>query len=438
MSEPFEPVDPGEPRPAATLVLLRPGPSGPEVLLARRPASMAFAPDVHVFPGGRVDSADAHPSLVARSAITPEQAAAALGGDLPPTRAISKYICAIREAFEEAGVLLADTGDISAATVRAARAALVGGEIHFQALAAQLDLHLRTDLLVSISRWVTPPSMPRRFDARFFAAELPAGASASLHGDEVVEQAWLRPGDALDGMAEGRLALWPPTAATLQQLEYVTAFDEVRDRLATGTLGGVHVESVALDTTRIEMPAAGGVAGQTVDAYLVGRRAFVLVDPGDPTGPALERAVSLASELGGAIRAIALTHVDADHSAGAEVLAERLGIPILVGPGGGRPLPYETREVADGERIDLGDVPLTVVATPGPRPDHVAFVVGDGTAVLTGDLDGRRGSRMLPGPVDAASLMASRVRLNGVAPEAPRLAGHHDGGAIIPAGGQHR
>ena len=133
------------------------------------------------------------------------------------------------------------------------------------------------------------------------------------------------------------------------------------------------MESVALDTTRIEMPAAGGVAGQTVNAYLVGRRSFVLVDPGDPTGPALDRAVALASELGGAIRAIALTHVDADHSAGAEVLAERLGIPILVGPGGGRPLPYETRELADGERIDLGDVPLTVGrhARPATGPRRV-------------------------------------------------------------------
>jgi len=256
------------------------------------------------------------------------------------------------------------------------------------------------------------------------AAELPAGASASLHGDEVVDHEWMRPADALDAMAEGTIQLWPPTAATLQQLEHVTAFDDVRDHLATRTLGGVRVESVALDTTRIEMPAAGGVAGQTVDAYLVGRRAFVLVDPGDPTGPALDRAVALAAELGGAIRAIALTHVDADHAAGAEVLAERLGIPILVGPGGGRPLPYETRELADGERIELGDVPLTVVATPGPRPDHLAFVVGEGAAVLTGDLDGQRGSRMLPGPVDAAALLASRVRLARIAPAAPRLAGH--------------
>jgi glyoxylase-like metal-dependent hydrolase (beta-lactamase superfamily II) len=280
--------------------------------------------------------------------------------------------------------------------------------------------------------------MPRRFDARFFAAELPAGARASLHGDEVAEQTWFRPRDALEAMAEGTLQLWPPTAATLQQLEHVTVFEEVRERLATGTLGSVHVESVGLDMTRIEMPAAGGVAGQTVDAYLVGRRAFVLIDPGDPTGPALDRAVELAAELGGAIRAIALTHVDADHSAGAEVLAERLEIPVLVGPGGGRPLPYATRELADGERIDLGDVPLTAVATPGPRPDHLAFVVGDGTAILTGDLDGRRGSRMLPGPVDEASLRVSRERLSRLALGAPRLAGHHGDAAIIAAGGHDR
>jgi glyoxylase-like metal-dependent hydrolase (beta-lactamase superfamily II)/8-oxo-dGTP pyrophosphatase MutT (NUDIX family) len=431
-------IEPVEPLPAATLVLLRPGRFGPEALLGRRPPSMAFAPDVHVFPGGRVDPSDAHPSLVARSVISPADAAAALGGDVSPTRAISKYIAAIREAFEEAGVLLADADDVSAATVRMARAALVGGEIHFQALAAQLDLRLRTDLLVSISRWVTPPSMPRRFDARFFAAELPEGASASLHGDEVVEQAWLRPGEALDAMADGRLELWPPTAASLQQLEHVTTFDDVRDRLATGTLGQVHVESAALDVTRIEMPAAGGVAGQTVNAYLVGRRGFVLVDPGDPTGPALDRAVELAAELGGTIRAIALTHVDADHAAGAEVLAERLEIPILVGPGGGRPLPYDTTEVADGERIDLGDVTLTAIAAPGVRPEHLAFVVGDGAAILTGDLEGPRGSRMLPGPVDTAALRGSRELVARTSPGAARLAGHPSGAAIIGAGGQDR
>ena len=99
------------------------------------------------------------------------------------------------------------------------------------------------------------------------------------------------------------------------------------------------------------MPAGGGVAGQPVCAYLVGRRRFVLVDPGDPTGPALERALTIATRRDGTIEAVALTHVDPDHAAGAEAVAERLGIPIVTGPGGGRPLPYPVRELADLETL---------------------------------------------------------------------------------------
>ena len=283
---------------------------------------MAFAPDVHVFPGGRVDPTDAHPSLIARSVVSPEAAAVALGGDLPPTQAIAAFIAAIRESFEEAGVLFADVGPGSSpGALGAARAALVGGEIGFQALAAQLDLTLRTDWLVPISRWVTPPSMPRRFDARFFAAELPDGAKASIEGDEVVEHTWLRPADALDAMAAGEFAMWLPTSTTLQQLEHVRDFEEVRSRLAQGPLGSVEVDEPADGVIRIGMPAGGGVAGQPVNAYLVGRRSFVLVDPGDPTGPGLERAFEEAESRGGTIRAIALTHVDPDHAAGAELVA---------------------------------------------------------------------------------------------------------------------
>jgi glyoxylase-like metal-dependent hydrolase (beta-lactamase superfamily II) len=172
------------------------------------------------------------------------------------------------------------------------------------------------------------------------------------------------------------------------------------------------------------MPAGGGVAGQPVSAYLVGRRSFVLADPGDPTGPGLDRAVALAAERGGSIAAIALTHVDPDHHAAAEGLAEQFGIEIIAGPGAGRSVPFGVREIADGDVIGLGDVPLRVVATPGPRPDHVAYLVGQGTMALTGDLDGIRGARSIPGPSDDRAWTTSRTRLAALAPNARWLGGH--------------
>jgi glyoxylase-like metal-dependent hydrolase (beta-lactamase superfamily II) len=298
-------------------------------------------------------------------------------------------------------------------------------------VAEALDLRVRTDLLVPLSRWVTPRAYPRRFDARFFAAVLPAGATPSFEGGEVVAHTWLRPGDALEAMADGRMTLWLPTSTTLQQLEHVRSIEQIRTRLAPGRLGAVVDGEAAPGVTRIVMPAGGGVAGQPVCAYLVGRRRFVLVDPGDPTGPSLDRAVALAAGRGGTIEAVALTHVDPDHAAGAEGLAENLGIEVVVGPGGGRPLPYAVRELADGEVLTAGDVPLRVVHTPGPRADHLAFLGGDDGAegfVLTGDLGGVRGARSIPGPPEPAAWTASLERVTRLAPNARRLAGHPPAG----------
>ena len=241
-------------------------------------------------------------------------------------------------------------------------------------------------------------------------------------------------------MAEGRLQLWPPTAATLQQLEHVTVVRRgpraPRDRHARERPRGVG--RPRHDPHRDARGGRRGRADRSTPISSVVARSCSSTRATRPAPRSTGRSRS-ASELGGAIRAIALTHVDADHSAGAEVLAERLGIPILVGPGGGRPLPYETRELADGERIDLGDVPLTVVATPGPRPDHVAFVVGDGSRRP------RRRPRRAARLADAARA-GRRARRSGrratgsprIAPDAPRLAGHRDGGAIIAAGGHDR
>ena len=411
-----------EPRAAATVVLLRPGPDGLEALLTHRPSTMAFAADMHVFPGGRVDAGDADPRLGARSVISEEAAAAGLGGDLEPPAALAAYVAAIRECFEESGVLLADVPrgvDLAVARERLLRDAGV-----FAELADELDLRLRTDLLVPLSQWVTPPGLPRRFDARFFVAALPIGAVASLVGEEVVAHAWHTPRSALDAMAAGTLGLWAPTSTTLQQLEHARSIREIQDRATPGPLGSVVVERIDDDVVRIQMPAGGGVAGQPVNAYLVGRSSCVLVDPGDPTGPGVDAAIRAASEGSCAIVGVALTHADPDHAAGAESIAVQLGVPVHAAPGRSRDLPFQVVAVADGDVVPGPDVPLRVVATPGPTPDHVALLVGEGRLALVGDLDGVRGSRSIPGPTDQAAWSRSEARLRSVAPDARWLAGH--------------
>jgi glyoxylase-like metal-dependent hydrolase (beta-lactamase superfamily II)/8-oxo-dGTP pyrophosphatase MutT (NUDIX family) len=387
---------------------------------------MAFAADMHVFPGGRLDPGDSEPALTERAATEPAAAATALGGDLQPSVAIGLHIAAIRELFEEAGVLLAEAreGALAPRSVSQARTALVGGDASFAQVALELDLRLRTDLLAPLSRWVTPPILPRRFDARFFVAELPAGARVRFEGDEVAGHAWLTPAAGLGAMADGHLAMWIPTSTTLQQLEFVRSMDEVRARLSPGRLGEIAVEELSPEVTRIVMPAGGGVAGQPVSAYLVGRRRFVLVDPGDPTGPGLDRALEIAASRDGPIEAVALTHVDPDHAAGTEAVAERLGIPVFAGPGSGRPLPYAVRELVDLEALDAGDVPVRAILTPGPRPDHVAYHVDSGEFVLVGDLDGPRGARSILRPPDEGAWASSIERLAGLASTAHRLTGH--------------
>jgi glyoxylase-like metal-dependent hydrolase (beta-lactamase superfamily II)/8-oxo-dGTP pyrophosphatase MutT (NUDIX family) len=401
-------AEPVVPIPAATVVVLREGPAGIEVLLTHRPATMAFAADMHVFPGGRVDPGDSAAGLAARSVAGAE--------DVP------EHVAAIRELWEESGILLADSNAAPDA-LAAARATLVDGSAEFGALAEQLDLALRTDLLQPLSRWVTPPGYPRRFDARFFVAVLPAkAADPTIASGEVVALEWFRPADALDAMADGRIGLWLPTSSTLQQLEHLADVADIA-RLAPGPLGEVVVDEPAAEVIRVVMPAGGGVAGQPVCSYLVGHRRFVLVDPGDPTGPALERSLEIVAVRAGEISAIALTHADPDHHAGAEGLAERLGIPVLAGPGAGRRLPYAVIEVGEHDVVQVGDVPLQVIPMPGPRPDHIAFFDLVGGVAFTGDLDGRRGARMIPRPSDDAAWATSRARLDAIDPQI-RLGGH--------------
>lgn len=400
---------------------------------------MAFAADLHVFPGGRVDPGDADPRAIRRSAISAEEAAARLGDGIAPAAAVAAHLAAIRELFEEAGVLLADGGE-GRAVGRAgeeARRRLLAGETTLADVGDDFGLRFRTDLLAPIGHWTTPPVLPRRFDTRFFAAELPPGARASFVPGEVVDHRWLTAADALAAMVEGSIGMWVPTSATLQQLEHAVDLAEVRRRIRPGPAAPPRLVAESEAVTRVVVGAAGAVSAQTVNAYLVGRRELVAVDPGDPSDEAAAALLAATEARGARIVAIALSHVDPDHAAGAEGLALRLDVPIFAGPGAGRPLPYDVTELADGERLPAGDVAMTAVRTPGPRPDHVSYAIADDArSLLAGDVVGGRADRSILGPPDGAAWRVSAQRLADLSP-GRLLPGHGEplGPDALAAGG---
>ena len=222
------PSPPVEPRPAATIVLLRPTKAaGLEVLLLRRVRSAGFVPGAWVFPGGRVDPDDAHPELLSRTqGLDPSTASQRLGlsEDARPP-AIAYYLAAVREAFEETGLLVAADADghppRSAgddATVRAAQDELLTNESAFPSLLDELGLRIDGGRIAYVAHWITPEAEPRRYDTRFFAASLPQRGSVLFHRHEMSDALWLRPEEALLRRSEGELPMVFPTIRTLEAL----------------------------------------------------------------------------------------------------------------------------------------------------------------------------------------------------------------------------
>ena len=226
--------------PAATVVLVREGVGGPEVLLLRRNRATGFVPGAWVFPGGRVDAADGEDALAdCWDGLTREGAAGRLGlaPDAQPP-AIAYYGAALREAVEETGLWpgVVMRGGVGVATgaergggavgeggvvggvVGRAREALLSGGVPFAKVLQALDARLEGAAVEYIAHWVTPLVEPRRYDTRFFAARVSPGASAVYDEREMTGAVWLTPRAALERHRRGQLPMIFPTIRTLEDL----------------------------------------------------------------------------------------------------------------------------------------------------------------------------------------------------------------------------
>lgn len=227
----------GEAAPAklsSTVMLLRPGPDGPEVFALRRATTMAFAADMLAFPGGGVDLRDADPH-VPWTGPSPQEWADRMRTTVDRAREL--VIAAAREVFEECGVLLAGpdehtvVADLTAPVWDEERDALLARHQSFAELLIRRDLVLRTDLLGLRAHWITPEAEPKRYDTRFFVARLPDGQIADDRSSEAAVVLWESPHVLLAQHDAGEHVMLPPTRVMIEQLARSEGLDEA--------LGGV-------------------------------------------------------------------------------------------------------------------------------------------------------------------------------------------------------
>ncbi len=244
--------EPAEPRNAATVVLLRQGAEGPEVYLLRRQVSMAFAGGMCVFPGGGVDPRD-FDHEIAWTGPSPQEWAGRLGTDEATARAL---VCAaVRETFEESGVLLAGespetvVADTTGEDWETDRAALEARELAFTEFLDRRGLVLRTDLLGVWAGWLTPVFEPRRFRTWFFVADLPEGQRTRDVSTESDHVTWLPAMRAVTEVEGEQILMLPPT--------YLTCLEVGQYADPAGVLDAARDRRVQMFTPQVEETAEG-------------------------------------------------------------------------------------------------------------------------------------------------------------------------------------
>jgi len=425
------------PRPAATLILVRDASAGMEVLMIRRTQSAAFVGGAHVFPGGGVDASDASAELAAHCEGLDDAEASRLlnleqGG-------LAYFAAAMRECFEEAGLLLAHDADGDYADLNQAQRAQVfaqwresvrAGRATLADLCREHQLRLAAGRMAYYSHWITQPGRPRRYDTRFFVAEAPSAQTPSHDNSETVEHLWIQPAEALARYRRAELQLVFPTIKTLESIanfETAAALMEFarsprkmpvmaprtassRDgkkllvpgdyayaevgRLDPADSGSASCEIIQGSTVqlapkvrRITAPNPGYMTGPGTNTYLLGSGGDIaVIDP----GPAIDAHIDAVLTAGGdRIRWILVTHTHKDHSPAAVLLKARTGATLM----GMAPPPYDNQDqsfcpdrvLAHGERLDLADCSLRVIHAPGHASNQLCFLLEQEKMLFTGD-----------------------------------------------------
>jgi glyoxylase-like metal-dependent hydrolase (beta-lactamase superfamily II)/8-oxo-dGTP pyrophosphatase MutT (NUDIX family) len=403
------------PRPAATLILLR---EGLEVLMLQRTQSAAFLGGAYVFPGGSLDPQD-H-SLDRVVGLTEAQANERLkvssGG-------IAYYVAAMRECFEEAGVLLARESDGAPVSAERAETLMHWRRKSFRELLEAEDLYIPAGDLAYYGHWITAPGRSRRFDARFFVALAPPGQQGSHDAAETVHDVWITPREALERAGRGEIELVNATQQSLKDLarfadadaafEHARALPEVDENRACWAQGkeGAKIfrradpayfeihwsdpeetgettydlvagEPKRLDrwVTRLIAPNPGLMTGPGTNTYII--NGVAVIDP----GPAIDSHIEKILQFKG-IRWILCTHTHLDHSPAAAAVKAATGAQIL-----GRPAPEGQDAtfkpdfvVENGQRIDLGEIALRAIHTPGHASNHLCYLLEQTRMLFTGD-----------------------------------------------------
>lgn len=423
-----------QPRPASTLALLRESADGFEILMLQRSLQAAFLPGFYVFPGGAVDAGDAHPELTDYIDGHSEASACRLLGI--EDGGLGYLVAAIRECFEEAGLLLAhdrDGAPIGAdhPALRSTREPVMRGELPMAALCREYGLRLPLETLTYIDHWVTPPGAPRRFDTRFFVAAAPTGQVAAHDGRETIDHCWLSPQQALQEHRDGKRQFGAPTLTVLRRLSrFATlsealgdaeqakpqafptepwpalkngepvqikpgdpAYPEVRKRdpqgygSASATIDpGLWIQ-LSERIWRLTVPNPSVMTGPGTNTYLIQDPAGdLIIDPGPNHAGHLER---LLAKSGERLRAVLTTHTHGDHSPGAQALKAATGADLigLAPPDDGlQDMTFAPDHAPQhGETIALENSRLKILHTPGHASNHLCFLHEGERMLFSGD-----------------------------------------------------